>query len=288
MKIYILPVKETLQPSSQNTIYPPHNRDYGVEQDFLKYLLCHKELVTSNPTEADWHYLPVFWTRWHVNHNYAIEGQGELKHEVDLILLNDDRTFTVCQYDDGLIIPSGNIVQFLASRKNKTGIDIPLLCEPHKKPFFRPSKKLLATFAGTLTTHPIRQELYDSFNNSTEVLIYDGHKDPKHFLRDIMSSYVAICPRGYGGSSFRFFEAMQLGTVPCLLGDIDVRPFKKFINWDEISMYAATVLELQDMLRSLDNDEALQMGKRAFLCWKEKLCYQKWCKYLLIELESMT
>jgi hypothetical protein len=58
MKMYILPVDKSLQPNSATFRYPAHNKDYGIEQDFLSYLLKHKELIVDIPEESDWHYLP--------------------------------------------------------------------------------------------------------------------------------------------------------------------------------------------------------------------------------------
>src|SRR4051812_15424405 len=75
MKIYIIPVPALLQPNKQVHMYPVHNKDYGVEQDF-HYWLKKQDLLTTNPSEADWHYLPVYWTRWHINHHFAANGEG--------------------------------------------------------------------------------------------------------------------------------------------------------------------------------------------------------------------
>jgi len=100
-----------------------------------------------------------------------------------------------------------------------------------------------------------------------------------------MASYVALCPRGTSCNSFRFFEALQFGVAPCLIGDQDVRPFKKFIHWEEFSYYVADVDELEILLKNLDKKEALKKGKKAREYWKKELYYQDWCKYVIKELE---
>lgn len=92
---------------------------------------------------------------------------------------------------------------------------------------------------------------------------------------------------GYGGSSFRFFEAMQLGIVPFLIGDIDTRPFKKFINWGKVSFYSNSVSDFTNVLNSSTKSDLLSMGKRAEMVWKEQLTYQKWCQYVIKELEEL-
>ncbi|MBM4147189.1 MAG: exostosin family protein, partial [Nitrospira sp.] len=214
MRIFLIPLREHFQPKNQPFIYPHHNDDYGVEQDFLSYLFNNSNLITHKPKEADWHYLPIFWTRWHLNHDYGKDGITELQEEVNKALLDDRKTFTICQYDDGPIVNIENTKIFLASRKSDAGYDIPLLSSAHKIPASIPPKKYLASFAGRLDTHPLRQNMDISLKNNKDIFIYDGNRGPEFFIDLLFSSYIALCPRGYGGSSFRFFEAMQAGTVP--------------------------------------------------------------------------
>jgi hypothetical protein len=284
MKMYILPVDKSLQPNSATFRYPAHNKDYGIEQDFLSYLLKHKELIVDIPEESDWHYLPVFWTRWHVDHNYAKEGLPELQDEVNKCILNDKKTFTICQYADGPLVNIGKTTVFLASRNSNLGIDIPLLSSPHKKPFFKPKKKYIASFVGRFSTHPIRLEIANLFQNRQDIFIFDGDEGTKFFVKKILESYISLCPRGYSGDSFRFYESMQLGVVPFLIGDIDTRPFKKHINWDGISLYSKSVKKLYQLIETLNKSELEEMGEKASIIWERELSYQNWCKYVIKEL----
>lgn len=287
MKIYILPIDNFFQQDSDLHSYPPHNKDYGIEQDFLSYLLKHKELIADKPEAADWHYLPVFWTRWHVSHNYAKEGLPELQDEVNKCILDDEKTFVICQYDDGPLVDLGKTRLFLASRDNDSAMDIPLLSSPHKLPFFRPKKKYLASFVGRLSTHPIRTEIANLFQDRKDIFIFDGNKGSKFFVHKMLQSYISFCPRGYGGDSFRFYESMQLGVVPFLIGDIDTRPFKKFINWTEISLYAKSVKDLKTRLDLLNQSDLILMGEKALTVWQADFSSQNWCKYVMQELEGL-
>lgn len=74
--------------------------------------------------------------------------------------------------------------------------------------------------------------------------ISDGDKDCKYFVKKILQLNISLYPRGYAGDSFRFYELMQLGVVPLLLGHPDTRPFKKYIDWDDISFFVKTTEEL--------------------------------------------
>ena len=279
-----------LRPSttSRTFRYPPHNKDYGVEQDFYEFIRKNNIYVTDSLRSADWHYLPVYWTRWHLNHNYAKDGLDELQKAVDKCIINSKKTFTICQYDDGPVVNLGKTLLFLSSRQKKiNGTDIPLLCSCHRKPFFGWRKKYLASFVGRLHTYPIRTKMVEKIYKRKDIFIYDGNKGSSFFVRKILESYIALCPRGYGGSSFRFFEAMQLGVVPYLIGDIDTRPFKKFIRWDNISLFSSSSCNLNRTLDSLSKNNLVIMGKQAEKEYQEKLDYQKWCKLVLKELEVL-
>src|ERR1700731_162974 len=130
MKIFIVPTPALLQPEKQSFQYPSHNKDYGIEQDFFIWLKRQKNIVTNDPSLADWHYLPVYWTRWHINHNFAAHGNGlaQLQQEVDKIVIDDAKTFTITQFDGGTLINIGEATIFTAARTINSGIDIPILC----------------------------------------------------------------------------------------------------------------------------------------------------------------
>jgi hypothetical protein len=298
MKIFILKTPPLLQPDSQTIRYPSHNKKYDAEQDFFIWMQKQKNLLTDDPSEADWHYLPVYFTRWHINHNFAVEGEGLdlLKKEVDKIIIDDKKTFTIALFDGGALIDLGKTVVFTGARTTNSGIDVPLICSPHRKPPIPVKKQYLATFNGSFATHPIRIEMQKKFAGRSDVLIQGGLSTrfykrwfwAKNYNLRTMASYVALSPRGTSCNSFRFFEAMQLGTAPCLIGDNDVRPFKKFIPWDEMSYYASTIDELDALLKNLDKDDAIKKGRIAYRYWKNELSYQKWCKYVLMELSDIS
>lgn len=292
MKIYILPVSKEFQPISQPFAYPLHNKDWGVEQDFHQYLLQEPSFCVPSPGKADWHYLPIYWSRYHLNHDYGKSGLEELQREIDRTLIDEDKTFTICQYARGPLVNLGHATVFLGSRKIEEGFDIPLLSSPHSKPllyrlpFLRPPQKYLASFVGRLSTHPIRKAMREKVGARRDIYIYDGIKDSKFFVKKMLDAHIALCPRGVGGDSFRFYEAMQLGVVPFLIGDIDTRPFKKFIDWEAVSFYRNSVSDISRFLNNQEKSELLQMGRKAAALWREKLTYQKWCKYVLLELED--
>jgi len=294
MKIYILKVSDSLRPKRQKIVYPKHNSKYGIEVDFYRYISKKRDLVVSDYRVADWHYLPVFWNRYYVNNCYGKSGQKRLRSEVGKKIIDATKTFTICQNPKALPFNLPQIILFIASRRNKKGINIPLLCDAHRVPiryqvsFLRPTKKYLASFVGKISTHGLRKKMADKLRGRKDVFLYNGNKGPRYFAKKILDSYIVLCPRGVGYSSYRFYETMQLGSVPFLLAKCDTRPFKKFIKWKKISFYAKDVDGLIKKLEVLEKNKSklLSMGERAKEVYLEKLFYQKWCRYVIKELSK--
>lgn len=289
MKIHILPCKKKFQPEVQRFVYPAHNNDFGIEQDFLLYLKNNPELLVDNPSKADWHYLPIYWTRWHVEHDYAKRGRPELQEELDRIMIDDNRTFTICQYADGPLSNIGLARQFLGSRKSENGFDAPLLLQEARRPFLLfPRKKYKACFLGRYHTHTIRSEMHAQLEQRKDVYLYNGDMGKKSFDKKLLQSYISLCPRGYGGGSFRLIESMQLGVVPFLIGDVDTRPFKQWIPWNEISFYADDVNEIEDIIDGQPPERLVEMGEKSTAVYNKYLAYQKWCPFVLKTLETQS
>lgn len=286
MKIHVLNIDSSLQPEKQPFRYPSHSRDYGIEQDFFLFLNKNPQYLVNSASEADFIYLPVFWTRWLLNHDFGKKDLHLLQNAVDKINKFSEKTFTICQNDDGPMIDLKNAIVFLGSRKTDEGLDAPLLCDPHRLPFFIPGKKYLASFIGRTDTHQVRQSMKSILSSNKNILILEGNLGTRKYVKTMLNSYVALCPRGYGGSSFRFYEAMQLGVVPFLIGEPDTRPFKKFIPWEEISEYTADVENVVPILNGKTIDEWKAKGLLAKKFYENELSYGKWGKYVLKTLEE--
>ncbi|OLO35897.1 hypothetical protein BTR23_16255 [Alkalihalophilus pseudofirmus] len=285
-KIYILPVPDRLQPLRKATQrYPFHNKDYHIEEDFLNYLNKERNLLVFDPKEADWHYLPIFWTRW-VSYGLKRDRLKKLKHDIDNIIIDDKKTFTICHHKDAPFISLDKTLIFSTTRKHNS-IDVPLLSSPHRLPNLVPRKKYLASFVGSVKTHRIRMDMFMKLKHRKDIFLYNGNKGDTYFVNKLLESYISLCPRGLGVNSYRFFESMQLGVVPLIIGNIDTRPFKKYIDWDRVSYYICTVSNINELMDNLDKKELIKMGHEASIFWKEKLQYQKWCRYVIHELNDL-
>lgn len=294
MKIYKLPVQQEFQPSQQNFRMPTHGRDWGVEQDFLQWLQA-SGYQTLNQGQADWDYLPIFWNRLYINWNWGQDGLDKIHREIMRLVSRNRPTFMIAEYDVPAMQPFFdlcNMTVFVASRHNDDNgcIGIPLLCSAHKgtSTWPPPGRTQLASFVGNLKTYGLRSQMQEQLGDMEGVNIRQGNHGPAHFARLMLDSQTALAPRGYGGSSFRFYEAMQLGAVPYLIGDIDTRPFGPWIDWDACSLYSQTIDQVKATLTDKDTLSLLDvMGERAKLVWHEQLRYGKWCDYVIKELEQL-
>lgn len=275
MRIYILPVNEAVQPKLP---------DYGLEQDFLKYLQEHGDLVTTNRHEADYHFLPVFWGRLFHGKLWKTE---QLQTLVTGAILDETKTFTIVQSSHGTVSQLGKTLVFQGSRLAKQIRDLPLLLPAHSIPERQFAKKYRASFVGQFDTHPLREEMAKCFQDLPETLIIDGRKGTEFFVATILESYITLSPRGAAGSSFRFFESMQLGTVPLMIGDVDARPFKQYLPWNEVSFYTPSPREAVEIVRKTPKDTLLAMGAKGARVWEEHLTYGKWCPYVIRELTDL-
>jgi hypothetical protein len=88
--------------------------------------------------------------------------------------------------------------------------------------------KLVASFQGSLKTHPIRQKVYEaiqpfgSFHYETTPFWASTPPEEKlelrrRYLENLNDSQFILCPRGVGLNSIRFFEALRMGRIPVLI-----------------------------------------------------------------------
>lgn len=265
----ILPVDRKFQPGKTNLVAPAHNADYGIEQDFHKW-------AKARPEEAEgWDYLPFYWNRAYVNWNWGQDGLGDIQREIERLVSRDRPTFTVCEYDvrDMQSFDLCGMVVMTASRRNESDdVDVPLLCSLHQKTGDH-ENKWKASFVGNLQTCGIRAEMQEVLDRE-DVHVEGGDRGTDYFVDLMLKSQIALAPRGHGGQSFRFYEAMQLGTVPMLIGEPDTRPFKDLIEWDDCSLYAARA---EDIDIDVPDVVLTAMGQTAQVYYYDHLAYGQWC-----------
>lgn len=137
--------------------------------------------------------------------------------------------------------------------------------------------KLMASFQGSLATHPIRKKIYDAIQpfgsfhyESTPfwatVPILDRLRLRQEYLDNMNNSQFVLCPRGVGLNSIRFFESLRMGRIPVLFADDTKLPLERLINYDNLIVRVPenAILEARDYVgRWLETHDLVTASNRA-------------------------
>ena len=251
---------------SNSVTYPPFKNGYYLEEYFFEYMMTNN--IEENKDGRK--YIPALWT------NFQIEGWFPSKKEEMQISLDkyikenpsEAGYFTVVQYDDGplLKLPEGTVIYGACSGT----IPLPLIYEDKNNTLVNmktaankleyKDKELLCSFVGTIT-HNVRSYCMNVLSNRDGFKLHirngwstDVNEDlQKIFVENTIKSKFALAPRGYGRSSFRFFEIFQLGSVPIYVwDDIEWLPYKDKIDYKKICV-SIHISEIHNLERILNN-----------------------------------
>lgn len=265
MPLRILDLPAPFRPGTSIT-YPPFKKGRYMEEYFYDYVMKHCDTI-----ESDRVYVPIFWTNLQNHPGFAKQKQN---YETLLLMYMkkmplNTKYFTVVQHDDGPQLKMmGDVLIFGACSGD---IPLPLLYEDtnqtlmtRQKECSSDSKTYLASFVGTLT-HPIRREMKDRMEDKKDVCMgVQGmwtSNVPMNlselFVEKTLDSKFCLAPRGYGRSSFRFFEAIQLQTIPVYLwDDKEWLPYQDILDYStfSISIPKKDIPFLYDILGSISNE----------------------------------
>lgn len=268
--------KEFMVSSDQR--FPLHQ---GISIDERAY-----QWFKNKEVKTDRVYVPISWYGYQINSNYGKDTKKMLALKKFVFGLPTNRDYwTITQYSDGVLgynkfFPLKNWRIFGAGG---CGTDaIPLTCDRH--PFRGGEKKILCSFLGSLNTHGIRYIMNDVLNgipgfHIEEVNTRTSDYQPlyKKFLGITEKSYFVLCPRGYGSTSFRLYEAMQLGCVPVYVSDEHWLPFQQYVDWRGFAVVIRPdeIRGLPDMLKAImDSGKYADMRKTAIETYEKYFTYE--------------
>jgi hypothetical protein len=272
--------------------YPSYHQGLYLEEYFCKYFIdncLNKELSR--------YYIPVFWTNIYLKnwiHNYQ---NPMIQYFIDN-LPKDEKYFTVCQHDDA---PTENLDGFdidvySAGGNYSKGIPIPLICSKMPSDALIPSEKsILCSFVGS-NTHAVRDTVIKHYQNESEFHIeskewqYNIKKqDLDNFINITKKSVFTICARGYGKQSYRFSEAIQLGSIPVYVYDEEpYLPFKDEIDYNKFCVLidSENIKNLKDVLKSKSDADIKEMSEYGKEIYNEYFTLDKVTQRILNNLEK--
>ena len=256
--------------------YPPHQKSKNIEAK--TYLEIDRNIESLNSNLI---YLPIQWTNYLVKNNYGKNLQP-LQDYVNS-LSTDQSYFSIVQYAGGPLVNIDNILFFTAGglfntkiNKNLSYMSIPLISDQHKTKLNYKNKKYLASYLGR-NTHKIREEIEMLFKNDKNFYVKNlnsmdiKRSDSLKFKKIMANSIFSLCPRGFGPTSFRLYESIQMGSIPVYIAENKehVLPFSEFIDWEKLC-----VITNISNLKSLDKKliSIVEKGEH-----KERLKYGKYC-----------
>lgn len=244
--------------------YPPFKNGLYLEEFFLEKIKKNNPLLKRK-------YIPLLWTNFQIE-SFFQSNKNEMQFLLDDWIKKNpcnEGYFIVIQYDDGPLLKypdntlifgacSGDIpLPLIYEDTNHTLLNIP------KKTFNE--KKILCSFTGSLTTNNItpnvRHTIYNYLNNNKNFHFNitnwtpDVNKNKQdNFIYSTTNSKFVLAPRGYGRSSFRFWEVLQLGSIPVYVyNDIEWLPYKDIIDYSKfcISIHISEINKLEEKLLNI-------------------------------------
>ena len=274
---YLIDTFQKYRPSPKYPVYPPYHTGLYLED----YLF---ESFIKDNIQYDRYYIPVFWTSCYVDECW--QGLQDLINQLD----KNKKYFCVTQHDDAIreIMPI-DTMEFNAGG-NGGGIPIPLICSsiPNNIKPQNLERDILCSFIGSMT-HPIRKYLFELYGDTTHnQSFYFGNKnwtptvddsDLKHFINITSRSLFTLCPRGYGKSSFRLYESMQLGSIPIYIYDQPWVPFEDKIDWTEFSIliHYTQLRELKNILLSYNKEKIDTMREKMIKIYQDNFTLKSTC-----------
>lgn len=224
-------------------------------------------------------YLNIQWTAYYVNNGYGKDERAiSLLQEYLDSLDRAYRYFTIIQYDDGILndVSGLDLLVFSMGCKKPGYYPIPLISYPLNNQLAETNEKdIQMSFIGK-NTHPLRVALIE--RNSFYYVRFNEVSKPDYDII-LRRTKFALCPRGYGITSFRMFEAMALGCVPVYISDEFWEPFN--LPFD----YGIKIRpdQIKDIPKILENADYEELSRRSKFVHDNYFTYEK-CYETIIEL----
>jgi len=275
----------------RNLFYAELNRLYPHLQYLMDFYSFFKKYETKDPNEADFFFVPIFTAGLQFANvdpelliNYCAylhkgrhilvstgdvgqreESKYEMTHEANSLRAYDKKYGWM---DDRFILI---VLESLASLYKQDIAILPYQSKPIKHQSVK--RDIFISFMGSMTQlhlppDHIRGGRLLEFKTrfQSDKIVIGTPLEVKQKLgeityHDLMArSVFTLCPAGYGRWSFRFVEALLNGSIPILLSDGYVLPFRDKIDWSKYCyiIEEQNLFSLTDFIHRLSIDEIQQ------------------------------
>ncbi|KAJ1613103.1 exostosin-like protein [Cryptosporidium canis] len=226
-------------------------------------------------------YLPIFWTsiqRNKVDNDVKKEWQAEAQNVINS-LKNDTLYFTVLQDAEGFkksklrFKSTSNLVVFNAGGATLgfKQVPIPLIKGELQYEGLSAEKDIWLSSTIVKKHFPVRKKLFETFgfHNVTDEMLSKTipdeilkdrnkfiHYQGDQFKQVIQRSVFHLCPRGFGRTSFRLYETVQLGTIPIYIwDDVNWIPYGNLMERIGLIIHVSQMTDLFNILNSMGKNE---------------------------------
>ncbi|KAI7992052.1 putative glycosyltransferase [Camellia lanceoleosa] len=284
-KIFVYPTPKS-HPFA-NVLLPVSSDPGGnyASESFFKKSLAKSHFLTTNPSDADFFFLPFSIAA--MRHDRRI-GVGGLQNFVRDYVVNvskeypywnrsggADHFYVACHSIGKIAMDKAvevrvNAVQvvcssnyFVSGYVAHKDVSLPQIWPRQgDPPKVEPSKrKRLAFFAGAINS-PARIQLVEVWKNDSEIFAHRGRLTTPYSTELLQSKY-CLHAKGYEVNTARIGDALYYGCVPVILADYYDLPFADILNWKSFSVVVATVdiPLLKNILNEVGFDEYLRLQK---------------------------
>ncbi|KAF5746349.1 hypothetical protein HS088_TW06G00520 [Tripterygium wilfordii] len=269
----------------------PFNPKIGnyVSEHLFKLALLRSSLITTNPEEAHFFFLPFSVN--HLRNDRRVHSEDAIADFVANYVVKISQEFTfwnasagadhffVCCHSVGREASSkhphlhNNAIQVTCSSSYfqrfyiaHKDIGLPQVWPRRDEHPLNPpqARDKLAYFAGRIQNSRVRQELLDLWGNDTDIEVFD--KSPLRYEEGFRRSKYCIHAKGYEVNTARLSDAMHYGCIPVIVSNYYDLPFANVLDWTKFSI----LINQADI--SLLKKKLLSIPTEAYLAMYHDLC----------------
>jgi hypothetical protein len=93
--------------------------------------------------------------------------------------------------------------------------------------------------------------------NSLRIILEQNYKTDNDYELVARNSIFTLAPAGYGKWTYRFFQAINWGSIPVMISDDYIKPFSEYIPYDlfSVTIPEEDILNVDNILRNISPKE---------------------------------